>query len=267
MKPDIRRVPIKKDWSLMLRSISLPLAFLVVLGSFVLAANLKKVLPEAQRPRILMIGDSLSVGSFGEVLQRHLEGRYGRENVAAFASCGSSPENWLRDEPVFHTKCGYRERTPTTDVYSDFHNGRPPPPTRTPKLESLLATYKPTIVIVQQGTNWMDRSLSDDQIRSILDRFIAAAHSGAKRRIVWISPPDSSRFSKVEARIYRLIVQAKRSGDFVINSRRITQYVPGKTGGDGIHYNRESGEAWARKVIDQYDAILPRPGRKVAATE
>ena len=251
----------------MLRSISLPLAFLVVLGSFVLAANLKKVLPEAQRARILMIGDSLSVGSFGEVLQHHLEGRYGRENVAAFASCGSSPENWLRDEPVFHTKCGYRERTPTTNVYSDFHNGRPPPPTRTPKIESLLATYKPTIVIVQQGTNWMDRSLSDDQIRSILDRFISAAHRGAKRKIVWISPPDSSRFSKVEARIYRLIVQAAPRNDPVIDSRRFTHYVAGKTGGDGVHYNRESGEAWAKSVIVRVDELLPKPVRKVAAAE
>lgn len=249
----------------MIRSISLPLAFLVVLGSFVLAASLKKASPEAPRPRILMIGDSLSVGSFGEVLQRYLENKYGRESVAAFASCGSSPENWLRDEPVFHTKCGYRERTPTTDVYSDFHNGRPPPPTGTPKLESLLARYKPTVVIVQQGTNWMDRPLSDDQIRSILKRFIAAV--GAKRTIIWIGPPDSSRFSRVQARIYRLIRQEIPSGDVVINSRRLTDYVPGKTGGDGVHYNSASGEAWARKVIGLCDRVLPKPVRKVAASQ
>ncbi len=174
---------------------------------------------------------------------------YGRGNVAFFASCGSSPENWLRGEPVFHTKCGYRERTPTTDVYKDFRNGKAPPPTGTPKLESLLARYKPTIVIVQQGTNWMDRSLSDDQIRSFINRFVGTAHRGARRRIIWIGPPDSSRFSKVQGRIYRLIWQEIPRGDLVINSRRLTQYVPGKTGGDGVHYSKESGEAWARKVI------------------
>jgi len=261
MKPDIRKMHIKRDWSPMIRSISSSLGLLVMIGSFVLAANVKKPAPAPpppSPPKVLMIGDSLSVGSFGEVLQQHLEKRYGRENVAAFASCGSSPENWLRGEPVFFTKCGYRERTPTTDIYRDRLNGKPPPPTSTPKIETLIARYKPTIVIVQLGTNWMDRPLSDDQIRSILDHFIAAAHRGAKRKIIWITPPDSSRFSKVQARIYRLIMQQKHSGDFAINSRRLTQYVPGKTGGDGIHYNRESGAAWARKVIDQYDEILPR---------
>jgi hypothetical protein len=42
----------------------------------------------------------------------------------------------------------------------------------------------------------------------------------------------------------------------VIDSRRFTRYVLGKTGGDGIHYNRESGEAWARPVNASLDQIL-----------
>jgi hypothetical protein len=37
--------------------------------------------------------------------------------VAFFASCGSSPENWLQNERVFHTRCGYREKTPTTEYF------------------------------------------------------------------------------------------------------------------------------------------------------
>jgi hypothetical protein len=270
MKPDIRKMHIKKDWSPMIRSISSSLGLLVLIGSLVFAATVKKpppAPPPPPPPRVLMIGDSLSVGSFGEVLQQHLELRYGRGNVAAFASCGSAPENWLRDEPVFLTKCGYRERTPTTDIYRDSHNGKPPPPTRTPKIETLIEKYKPTIVIVQQGTNWMDRPLSDDKIRSILDRFVSAVHTGAVRKLVWIGPPDSWRFSRTQSRIYRLVQQSVRRGDPVIDSRRLTHYQPGKTGGDGIHYNRESGEAWARKVINQYDEMLPRAVRKVAAAE
>jgi len=266
MKPDIRKPRAKKDWFPMIRSVSFSLAVLVAIASLVLAANIKKktVTPEPP-PKVLMIGDSLSVASFGEIFEQHLESRYGRQSVFFFASCGSSPENWLRGEPVFFTKCGYRERTPTTNIYSDFHNGKRPPPTHTPKIESLIEKYKPTIVIVQLGTNWMDRRLSDDQIRSFIDRFITAAHKGAWRKVLWITPPDSSRFSKVQSRIYRLIRQTIPSGDFVINSSRLTRYVPGKTGGDGVHYNRESGEAWAKKVIDQYDAMFPRPGRKLAA--
>ena len=102
----------------------------------------------------------------------------------------------------------------------------------------------------------MDQSLSDSQIRAILERFVSAAHRGGTRRMIWIGPPDSSRFSKVQNRIYRLIQQSVPRGDPVIDSRRFTRYVLGKTGGDGVHYNRESGEAWARPVIASIDRVL-----------
>ena len=61
-------------------------------------------------------------------------------------------------EPVFHTRCGYREKTPTTDIYRDYQNGKRPPAMATPKIETLIERYKPTIVIVQLGTNWMDQT-------------------------------------------------------------------------------------------------------------
>ena len=42
----------------------------------------------------------------------------------------------------------------------------------------------------------------------------------------------------------------------MIDSRRFTRYVLGKTGGDGIHYNRKSGEAWPKPVNATIDQIL-----------
>ena len=256
----------------MIRTVSFSLALLVVIGSFVLANKFQKPQKASAPPpppKVLMIGDSLSVGGFGEVVREHLEQEFGRQNVAFFASCGSSPESWLQDEKVFHTRCGYREKTPTTDVYRDYHKGKKPPAAATPKIETLIARYKPTIVIVQLGTNWMDQSLSDNQIRAVLERFVSVVHRGGTRKLIWIGPPDSSRFSKVQNRIYRLIQQSVRRGDPVIDSRRFTRYVLGKTGGDGIHYNSESGKAWARPVIASIDQILAADiaaRRKVAAT-
>jgi hypothetical protein len=243
----------------MVRTVLFSLALLVVIGSLVLANKFQKPQkpgPSPPPPKVLMIGDSLSVGGFGDTVREHLEQGFGRQNVAFFASCGSSPESWLEDEKVFYTKCGYREKTPTTDVYRDYHNGKKPPPVATPKIETLIARYKPTIVIVQLGTNWMDQTLSDDYIRHVLRRFVSAVHGDGTRRMIWIGPPDSSRFSKVQSRIYRLIQQSLPRGDPVIDSRRFTRYVMGKTGGDGIHYNRESGEAWAKPVNASLDQIL-----------
>ena len=44
--------------------------------------------------------------------------------------------------------------------------------------------------------------------------------------------------------------------DKVIDSREFTHYVPGRTGGDGIHYNSESSRAWAAKINNSLDAKL-----------
>ena len=228
MKRDTPRAGDKKRWSLMIRTVSFSLGLLVVIGSFVLANKFQKPqkpFPRPPPPKVLMIGDSLSVSGFGDVVREHLEKEFGRQNVAFFASCGSSPENWLEKEPVFHTRCGYREKTSASDIYHDYHNGKKPPAIATPKIETLIERYKPTIVIVQLGTNWMDQTLSDEHIRAVLARFVSAVHRGGTRRLIWIGPPDSSRFSKVQNRIYRLIQQSMPRGDPVIDSRRFTRYL------------------------------------------
>ena len=249
----------KRDWSKLLQPILLPLAFVVGIGSFILVADGKtkkptKPGPDAPPPSVLMIGDSLSVGKFGEVVQAHLALK---RRVAAYASCGSSPEHWLAGEPDFFTKCGYRERTSTSDIYSDFVNGHAPRATRTPKLRDLVRKHKPTILVVQLGTNWMDRNLSDDQMNDYLGRLVDEARNGTVEKIVWIAPPDSARLRKVQGRVHQLLRRAAaRKGFDIIDSRNVTHYVMGKTGGDGIHYNSESSEAWARGIQRELDAKL-----------
>lgn len=250
---------VRKDWSKLLQPALLPLAFIIGIGSFVLVADGKpkkpsKALPDAPPPSVLMIGDSLSVGRFGEEVQKHLALK---RRVAAYASCGSSPEHWLAAEPAFLTKCGYRERTTTSDIYSDFVNGRAPRPTRTPKLADLVRKHRPTILVVQLGTNWMDRNLSEEQMSDYLNRFVDEARRGPVEKIVWIAPPDSSSLRRVQGKVHQLIRRAaSRKGFEVIDSRRVTHYVVGKTGGDGVHYNNESSEAWARAIQRELDAKL-----------
>jgi hypothetical protein len=129
MKPNTLSMRIEKAWPTVLQPLLLLLAVLVGVGSFVLVASGKQKsakAPGGPPPSILMVGDSLSVGKFGEVVQGHLAQKY---PVAAYASCGSSPEHWLSGEPEFITKCGYRQHTADTDVFRDFANGRRPRPT------------------------------------------------------------------------------------------------------------------------------------------
>jgi hypothetical protein len=265
MKTNIPARAARIDWSPLARALLKPLTLVLALALvvFVVAAPSEKKRSAPAVPmmnKVLMIGDSLSVAKFGEVMRDFLVSTCGTRNVAVFASCGSSPENWLRSEPTFFTKCGYREQTPARSVVLDqrLHLA-------TPKIESLVATYRPDTVIVQLGTNWMDRLTTSDtpqkeaEIGDILDRFIAAARGRRAVRILWIMPPDSSHFSKrVQSTVENLISAAAHRDRFeTIPSRRITHYVPGKTGRDGVHYNPEASEEWAKRVIVRIKRTLP----------
>lgn len=235
--------------------------FLVSKGTAARVTNRKPAeLPRSapSSTRVLMIGDSLSVGAFGEAVQQHLARKFGPRNVAAYASCGSSPENWLADEPNFYTKCGYREATSDRKpILRQWSNGRRPRATLTPKVDALVRRHRPTIIVVQQGTNWMDRDLSDAEISNFTDRFIRTARAPWVKQIIWIAPPDHSALRKTQGRIHRLINEAARRDGFeVIDSRTITRYVPGKTGGDGVHYNSESSRAWAARINSALDQRL-----------
>ena len=213
----------------------------------------------ADAARILMIGDSLTVGTFGGVMHDYLVALYGTRNVAVYGSCGSSPEHWLRDEPPFVTKCGFRQQTPEETELIDFKNGRPPRRVPTPKVEDLVAKFRPNVVIVQLGTNWMDIVASPTRGKqldfdSILDRLVNAIRSSRTvSRIIWITPPDSSHFTpRTQRTVERILKSAAARDHFeTVISSRLTHYIPGKTGGDGVHYNEEAGTAWAHAVARQ----------------
>jgi GDSL-like lipase/acylhydrolase family protein len=215
--------------------------------------------------RVLMVGDSMTVGGFGEAMQDYLLRRFGSANVAVYASCGSSPEHWIRSGPNFVTKCGYREQTPRSSILRDFQNGKQPEPAVTPKLEDLVEAFHPTTVIVQLGTNWMDgmapqSATGQSTYSQILDRFVAAVHSAPNtvRRIIWITPPDASLYSReVKASVTNLIKAAAQRDVFAtIDSNSMTHYIPGKSGGDGVHYNSEEAKQWANRVVQELDGML-----------
>jgi len=219
-----------------------------------------KKIPSARGPapvKVMLIGDSLSFGTFGEKLEGFLRGRYGSGKICVFASCGSSPEHWVTGGPEFLTPCGYREATPKGSRKEDFSGGRPPQLVRTPKLSELLACYSPEIVIVQLGTNWMDRLGGGGDAASykqIIRRFIRElrAQPNPPPRIVWVLPPDSSKFPvQVKDAVDIWINEcAKEMGFQTIFSRRITgKYAPGKSGSDGVHYNDAEAARWANIVI------------------
>jgi hypothetical protein len=212
----------------------------------------------AYRPqRVLYIGDSLSVGPFGRELQEFLTEIFTEKRVYMYASCGSSPEHWLQGEPSFVTKCGCRVKTPSKALHYEYEKGRPPELFPTPKVEALLKESRPTLVIVQLGTNWFDRLEQRptqeelDRLQGILVRFAdAIQNSDSRPSLVWVTPPDSERFRRVQAPVTKLIRAVGRTRkDFaVIDSSNMVRYTMGSTGGDGVHYYGPDAIKWADGV-------------------
>ncbi|MEX1044800.1 MAG: SGNH/GDSL hydrolase family protein [Chthoniobacterales bacterium] len=236
-----------------------------------LAALLAPILSAAPMPpklplKVMLIGDSLSVGPFGRALEASLRRRYGDRGVGVFASCGSSPEDWLPGTPVFVTNCGYRQFAAGEVFSREYDNGRRPPPVKTPKLTALFARYRPELIIVQLGTNWMDRlaatrSLDGQSYRRIIRDFIRELRRGAGpgAAIVWVLPPASAQYPAAvhEAVDGWLVAEAQAQGFRTINSRALTApYVAGRTGADGVHYSDGAGRRWARGVMT---ALGPAP--------
>jgi hypothetical protein len=206
--------------------------------------------------RVLMLGDSLSVGPFGQEMQHFLIDRFGESRVYLLASCGSSPEHWLGSEPEFVAKCGYRVKTPRQYMLGEYEKGRRPEPFPTPKLEQILAQTHPDLVLVQLGTNWFDLLEQSsapevlDRLEAIADRFAATLLSADPRpQLVWITPPDSARFRKVQGMVTELLQRSGRRRRFdCIVSSALVHYIPGQSGGDGVHYASAAAEKWASGV-------------------
>ena len=238
----------------------------VMCGSCASATRPSLANPLGRSSKVLMIGDSLTVGPFGDQVEAWLLQNLGPNRVTVYGSCGSSPESWLAGHKNFVSPCGYRETTVRRRLLTQSRTS-----VSTPKVETLLATQRPEIVIIQLGTNHFDSLLREGksalpELANIYENFANALRppGGSVRMVIWITPPDSSKFPQwVEDEIERLISTTnKRHGYYTFQSRRFTHYVPGKTGSDGVHYNDAGAAIWAAPVIRMLNAAFTKNGVK-----
>ncbi|MBJ7391588.1 MAG: hypothetical protein JHC85_08485, partial [Chthoniobacterales bacterium] len=214
--------------------------------------------PSPQPMRAMLIGDSFSVGAFGQRIGDLLMQQFGREQVCIFASCGSSPEDWV--EGGFITDCGYRQTTPADSlIYGD--GTAPNRPVKTPSLGKLLELYRPEFVIVQLGTNWMDKLSGPDHpgetyYRNLIDSFVQEIRKqNPAAKIFWILPPSSTKYaSRIHEEVEKWINEASRSlGFFTINSRSVMgPFRGGAGGGDGVHMADSAAQSWAAGAYTKF---------------
>lgn len=199
------------------------------------------MLTELMLGSLLFIGDSHSVGPFGQKLDQEL--RTLGVPVVTATSCGTIAANWYREGAT--TRCGFLER----DADGTTRQGTQGP---VPRFQTLLADVNPTHVIVALATNYAnypDESFIVTDMRRMAQDVVA---SGA--RCLWVGMPTSRTLASKHAKIDRLTREAVGDLCTYFDSFPVTTYPA--TGGDGIHFYFPGGAAvaqnWAQKVFKAF---------------
>ena len=221
--------------------------------------------------RVLVLGDSLALCGFGKRLDERFRKSPHVQATFTYLACGTNPLSWLKERPYTHiqTHCGFVSMESIgpgrvkelQDVYGQTR-GHVPGSHAVPKLEDLLATLQPDILIMQTGTNLFDlfpdhKSVNPNRhgpaLRSYFAPFInKAAHTPSNlRKIYWVASPTSGRVSK---EIQDFVLQQTQAdiGPIanVIDSRTLVSYPYHHMEPDKEHFLGADMDQWADKVFD-----------------
>ncbi|HEX4641450.1 MAG TPA: hypothetical protein VH252_08695 [Chthoniobacterales bacterium] len=235
------------------------------------AVESQPVAHQSEGVKVLILGDSLALCGFGKRLDERFRESPLTKATFTYLACGTNPLSWLKDRPYarIQTHCGFvsmeslgggmmRE---VNDVYGQTR-GHVPGSHQVPKLEDLLATLQPDILIMQTGTNLFDlfpdhKSVNPNrhtsELRNFLVPFInkAVLPSSTLRKIYWVASPTSGRVSK---EIQDFVLQQTRNDighvAEVIDSRTLVSYPYRHMEPDKEHFLGDDMDTWADKVFD-----------------
>lgn len=234
-----------------------------LLPSFLVIAMLNLGAPQGHAvspgsPRVLYLGDSLSIGAFGKTLDARM--RETGLDVFTVVAGGASPYYWLGSYQSLPCTIGYWEKTPQDERRLGYVKA-------VPKIESLISDYHPNYVVVQTGINLYatlrsKRRPKDEnvaEVRSLIDQMCyAITQSGAKA--YWILPPHSHemRYPKELQEELASIMGSvvKTYNGAVFESQKFTKFTDPYPSTDGIHYGSEESENWAERVAADFRVFL-----------
>ena len=231
---------------------------------------------------VLILGDSLSLCGFGKSLDQRFRSDARVKSTFTYMACGTIPVSWLKEKPFTNAKtyCGFWsiESVPGAVKPKEFQDtygmtrGSRPRPYPVPKLEDLLSSLHPEILVMQTGNNLL--SLFRDGktvlparngpiLKSLIGPFISEAlrPPSTLRKIYWVTSPISGRVSK---EIQDFVVEQVRSVSAgrvtVIDSRPLISYPYRHLAPDREHFFGAQMDEWAEnvsKIIAQDLATQP----------
>ena len=270
-----------EGWMLNISLFSKRLAVAATASTIAISSLAQNTPASAEQPRdltVLILGDSLGLCGFSKRLDQKFRADPRVKSVFTYCTCGTNPLSWLKEKPFTHiqTHCGYwsiesksgsRGIKELRDTYGEPSGHRPASHT-VPKLEDLLATIQPDILVMQTGSNLFELFSGREKVkpdrdgpmlRKYLVPFVKTAMTPPSklRKIYWIAPPISGHVSgEVQEFVFEQTQQAIGSVTDVIDSRKLVSYPYKHMEPDKEHFVGEDMNKWADKVWAEIDRDL-----------
>jgi len=257
------------------------LAIVAIASSIAIPSFAQNTPTSADPPRdltVLILGDSLGLCGFSKRLDQKFRADPRVKSVFTYCTCGTNPLSWLKEKPFTHiqTHCGYWsiESKPDShgmkeqrDTYGEPSGHRPASHT-VPKLDDLLTTIQPDILVMQTGSNLFGLfsgrgKVKPDRDGPILRKYLvpfvkkAITPPSKLRKIYWVAPPISGRVSgEVQGFVFEQTQKGIGSVTNVIDSRKLIAYPYKHMEPDKEHFIGEDMNRWADKVWGEIDRDL-----------
>src|SRR5215470_9142129 len=268
-------------WTLGVGRLSKRLVIVGVASSFALSSFAQPAPASPDQPRdltVLILGDSLGLCGFSKRLDQKFRADPRVKSVFTYCTCGTNPLSWLKEKPFTHiqTHCGYWsiESKPDShgvkeqrDTYGEPSGHRPASHT-VPKLDDLLATLQPDILVMQTGSNLFGLFSGREKVKAdrdgpVLRKYLvpfvkkAITPPSKLRKIYWVAPPISGRVSgEVQEFVFEQTQKGIGSVTDLIDSRKLVSYPYKHMEPDKEHFIGEDMNRWADKVWAEIDRDL-----------
>jgi hypothetical protein len=255
---------------------------IAAIASIIAISSLAQNTPApADQPRdltVLILGDSLGLCGFSKRLDQKFRADPRVKSVFTYCTCGTNPLSWLKEKPFTHiqTHCGYWSIESQPDPHAikeqrDTYgtpNGHRPTSHTVPKLDDLLATIQPDILVMQTGSNLFGlfsgrEKVKPDRDGPILRKYMvpfvkkAITPPSKLRKIYWIAPPKSGHVSdEVQQFVFDQTQKDISSVTQLIDSRKLVSYPYKHMEPDKEHFIGEDMNRWADKVWGEIDRDL-----------
>ena len=257
------------------------LAIAAIASSIAIHSLAQNTSSPADPPRdltVLILGDSLGLCGFSKRLDEKFRADPRVKSVFTYCTCGTNPMSWLKEKPYAHvqTHCGYWSIESRQDSHAfkelrDTYgtpNGHRPTSHAVPKLDDLLATIQPDILVMQTGSNLFGlfsgrEKVKPDRDGPMLRKYLVpfvkrAITSPSKlRKIYWVAPPKSGRVSdEVQEFVFGQTQKDIGSVTQLIDSRKLISYPYKHMEPDKEHFIGEDMNRWGDKVWGEIDRDL-----------